>query len=76
MPTQKPRIGLTLASETATLLGTMAQATHQSTASLAKELLLEALEDREDVSLSALAEVRSVENQKLLSHSDVWQQAV
>ncbi|XWN35084.1 MAG: hypothetical protein ROO73_05855 [Roseivirga sp.] len=73
MPTQKPRIGLTLAPETATLLGTMAQATHQSTASLAKELLLEALEDREDITLSALAEIRSIENKVLVKHSDVWQ---
>lgn len=72
MPTQKPRINLTLAPETASLLGSMAQRTHQSTASLAKALILEALEYREDMTLSALAEVRSIENKATVKHSDAW----
>lgn len=72
MPTQKPRISLTLAPETVFLLGSMAEKAHQSAAGLAKELILEALEHREDVALATLAELRSRENKTKISHSDAW----
>ena len=72
MPTQKPRISLTLAPETALLLGGMAQQAKQSTSGLAKELILEALEHREDVALATLAKVRSIENRATVKHSDAW----
>lgn len=72
MPTQKPRLSLTLAPETASLLGGMAQQAHQSTSSLAKALILEALEHREDVALATLAELRSIENRAIVQHSDAW----
>ena len=69
MPTQKPRINLTLASETHALLGNIAQETQQSVASLAKDLILEALAYREDLALSTLAQIRSIESKKLSSRS-------
>ena len=72
MPTHKPRLSLTLAPETAFFLGGLAQQAHQSTASLAKELILEALEHREDMMLSTLAELRSKESQATVKHSDAW----
>jgi predicted transcriptional regulator len=72
VPTQKPRISLTLDPETASLLGAMAQLAHQSTSSLAKELILEALERREDVALATLADLRSIENGSTVKHNDAW----
>ncbi|MEL6359021.1 MAG: hypothetical protein AAFQ01_03690 [Bacteroidota bacterium] len=73
MPTQKPRISLTLAPETAGLLGSMAEKAHQSTSGLAKELILEALEHREDIALATLAELRSTESKAKIQHSDAWE---
>jgi len=50
----------------------MAQKPHQSTASLAKDLILEALEYREDMALATLTEIRSLGNQATVKHSDAW----
>ena len=72
MPTQKPRLSLTLASETISLLGGLAEQVQQSAAGLARDLILEGLEHREDVALTRLAELRCIEGRATVKHSDAW----
>lgn len=72
MPTKNPRINITFEEGIAFLLFQIAEQTHKSVSSLAKELIIEALERREDVSLSALAEARDVKGAKRIKHEDVW----
>ncbi|MGE3623866.1 MAG: DUF6290 family protein [Bdellovibrionales bacterium] len=74
MPTNNPRLNVTLLPETAVLLAELAKKEGKSVASLAKELVLDALEQREDIALSALAERREKEQagKKTYSHEEVW----
>lgn len=72
MPTKNPRINITFEETTAGLLAHLANQEHKSVASLAKELILEALERREDMVLSAIAEIRDSEKAKKVKHADVW----
>lgn len=58
MPTKNPRINITVEESTAGLLSYIAQQEHKSVSGLAKELILEALDRREDMFLSAIAESR------------------
>lgn len=72
MPTKNPRINITFEATTAGLLTNLAKQEHKSVASLAKELILEALERREDMALSAVAKARDVEGVKKVDHDDAW----
>jgi len=72
MPTLKSRVNLTLAPETVALLSNMAEKEHQSVASLAKALMLEAVEHREDLELSTVAAIRMQESRATVKHSDAW----
>lgn len=54
------------------LLSHLAEHEHKSVSSLAKELIIEALERREDMVLSAIAEIRDVKNAKRIKHDDAW----
>jgi hypothetical protein len=72
MPTSNPRINITLEKSLAILLEQQAKHEHKSVASIAKELILEALERREDMALSAIAEIRDVDKAKRIKHEDVW----
>ena len=72
MPTKNPRINITFEETAAELLTTMAKQENKSVSSMAKELILEALERREDVVLSAIAQVRDIESAKKVKHDDVW----
>lgn len=72
MPTQNPRINITLEDSTAKLLNQLALHEHKSVASIAKELILEALERREDRVLSALATSRDMPKAKRVKHKDAW----
>lgn len=73
MPTKNPRINITFESATVGLLTNLAHQEHKSVASLAKELIMEALERREDVALSALAKARDHTQAKRVPHDDVWE---
>jgi hypothetical protein len=73
MPTKNPRINITFEEKTAVLLAGLAKQEHKSLSSLAKELILEALERREDMALSAVAKARDVENIKKVKHEDAWE---
>jgi hypothetical protein len=61
-----------LEESTAGLLASLAEHEHKSISSLAKELVLEALERREDMTLSAIAEIRDTINAKRVKHDDAW----
>jgi hypothetical protein len=72
MPTKNPRINITLEESTAGLLACLAKHEHKSISSLAKELMLEALDRREDMTLSTIAEARDIKNAKRIKHDDAW----
>ncbi|OJX10986.1 MAG: hypothetical protein BGO77_01895 [Caedibacter sp. 37-49] len=72
MPTKNPRINITLEPATAAILASLSQKEHKSTSSLAKELILEAIERREDIILSAIAENRDSKGKKTIKHNDAW----
>ena len=72
MPTKHPRINITFEEATVVLLSELAQQEQKSVSGLAKELVLEALERREDMLLSALAEMRDSATSKKVKHQDAW----
>jgi len=72
MPTKNPRINITLEESQAHLLSFIAKEEHKSLSNLAKELILEALERREDKFLSLLAEKRDNVKTKRVKHQDAW----
>lgn len=72
MPTTNPRIHITLDESISTILTQLAKNEHKSVAGIAKELVLEALARREDIALSALAEIRDKPKAKRIKHEDAW----
>lgn len=72
MPTTNPRINITLEKTLVALLEQQAKSEHKSVASIAKELIIEALERREDMALSAIAAIRDTKNAKRIKQKDVW----
>lgn len=72
MPTERPRIQVTLDSQTSALLATFADIQERSLSSAAADLIKEALELHEDMALSKLADKRLRENKKWISHEEVW----
>ena len=76
MPTKKPRLNITLESSESLLLSTLAKKQQMSVSSLAKKLILEALDRHEDMVLSKIADERMEEaegkSQNMISHEDAW----
>ena len=72
MPTKNPRINVTFDESVVVLLAQLALHEKKSVSSIAKELILEALERREDMALSKLAEVRDAKKVSKRTHDDVW----
>ena len=72
MPTKNPRINITVEKSVVTLLSQLALKEHKSIASISKDLILEALERREDVALSTIAKIRDTNDAKRIKHSDAW----
>ena len=68
----KPRINITLEKSTVGILTKLAKKSpdKKSVSSVARELILEALELREDMYLSKLAESRK--GQQRISHENAW----
>ena len=73
MATVNPRVNITLEPSLLNLVSDLAKEEHKSVSSLAKELIIEALERREDKLLSALAERRDQKTTKRIKHNDVWE---
>lgn len=72
MPAKNPRINITLEESLANLLLSLAQQEQQSISSVAKELILEALERREDIALAEIARLRDMVKAKRIKHEDAW----
>jgi len=74
MSTTHPRLNITFLPETAALLATLAKREKRSVASMAKELVLDALERREDIALSRLADIseREQKGKRLYTHAEAW----
>ncbi|HQU08728.1 MAG TPA: hypothetical protein PLV25_02065 [Opitutales bacterium] len=72
MATSNPRINITLEASTSGVLAYFARKEHKSVSGLAKELIMEALERREDRALSAVAATRDLKKAPRVSHADVW----
>lgn len=74
MPTENPRVNIVVEPPLYGLMHDLAQAQGLSLSALARDLIREALELREDVSLAALAEERdrTYDRKKSLSHRQVW----
>jgi predicted DNA-binding protein len=68
------RYNFTCDEEMARVLQILAKMEHKSISSVARELILEALEIREDLYLSELAErcEKASEGKPTVSHEDVW----
>ncbi len=72
MPTKNPRLNVTFEPRMLGLLTKAAAQEHKSLSSFAKELILEALERREDIALSAIAASRDKKTSKVYSHEETW----
>ena len=72
MATKNPRINVTFEEKTVHLLGDLARQEQKSISSLVRELSLEALEMREDVYLSKLADTLDQPHVNTYSHDDAW----
>lgn len=72
MPTNNPRINVTFESKLNDQINAIAIHEHKSASKVIKELVIEALEKREDVYLSSFAESRDTENQETVNHQDAW----
>jgi len=72
MATKNPRINVTFEEGTAGLLSRLAHQEHKSLSSLVRELALEALEMREDLYLSKVADSLDTEGVKVYTHDEAW----
>ncbi len=72
MPAKNLRLNITFDPAIVSILVTLAEQEHKSLSSLTRELLIEALEKREDLNLSALADIRDTRVQKTVSHEQAW----
>lgn len=72
MHSKNPRLNVTVEPATALILGKLAKQERKSVSGMAKELILEALERREDQALSELAESRDKGQKKTVKHKDAW----
>ena len=72
VPTKNPRVNVTFEETIAGFLAQLAHQEHKSVASLVRELALEALEMREDLYLSKVAEKLDQDGVKTYSHEEAW----
>lgn len=73
MATIHPRVSVTFEPAIAAILASLAEQEHQSLSAVTRELVLEALELREDRVLSAIAEKRDTKSKRRIDHDDAWE---
>ena len=73
MSTRNPRINVTFEETMVTALHMLAHQEHKSVAGVVRELAMEALEMREDIYFSNLAEKLDKPGVKTFSHEEAWQ---
>ena len=72
MSMKNPQINITFEENTVDLLSSLAKQEDKTVPNLVKELILEALDRREDMVLSAIAESRDTQHAKKIDHEDAW----
>jgi len=74
MSTNKPRVNVVLDKKLYELIKRLSEEEGTSLSSFVKDLIEEALELREDVSLNEIAEERekTLNKSKALSHNEIW----
>jgi len=72
MTTKHPRLNVTLDSEGMKAIEFLAKQGDKSLSSIAKELIEEALELREDIYFSRIAAQRDTPDAVWISHEDAW----
>ncbi len=72
MATKNPRLNITVESSLIDVINFIAQQEEKSVSRVAKELLMEAIDQREDMMLSKLAEQRDAEGFETVSHEEAW----
>ncbi len=74
MPTKNPRVNIVVEAPLYSTLHDLAASEGISMSTLARDLIREALNLREDVALAAFADTRmkTFDKKKALSHKDVW----
>ena len=73
MPTSKPRINITLSNEVANILKKTAKQSKKSISKVALELIEYAIEEKEDMYFSKIANDREKSNPKWVEDSDkIW----
>jgi hypothetical protein len=72
MPTTNPRVNITLDDEHLKMISKFAGSQRISVSAAAKQLILEALQFKEDFYFSEMAENVEKRTKKWISHSDAW----
>jgi len=74
MPTKNPRVNIVVEPPLYNVMQDLATGEGVSMSTIARDLIREAIELREDVALAELADVRmkSFDRKKALSHTDAW----
>lgn len=72
MATKYPRINVTFEKNLISELVLLSKQTNKSVSGLVRELTVEALELREDIHLSRIAEKLDSPDAKLVDHKDAW----
>ena len=74
MPTKNPRVNIVVEPPLYSVLQNIATSEGVSMSTIARDLIREAIELREDVALADLADARmkTFDRKKSLSHKDVW----
>lgn len=74
MSTVHPRINVVVNEEILSSLNFVAKREHKSLSSLARELIEDALDRREDKLLSEFAIKREAKSEEIFSHEDAWEE--
>lgn len=72
MPTKNQRINITTNEKLMSNIALIAKQEKKTVSTLAKELIEEALDKREDMYLSTIANSREVESKKVVQHTEAW----
>jgi hypothetical protein len=74
MPTKNPRVNIVVEPPLYSVMQDIATSEGVSLSTIARDLIREAIELREDVALADLADARmkTLDRKKALSHDDVW----
>ncbi|MBN1663981.1 MAG: antitoxin, RHH family protein [Deltaproteobacteria bacterium] len=75
MPTKNPRVNIVVEQPLYSIMHDLADSEGVSMSTIARDLIREAIELREDAALSAFADKRlkTFDRKKTLSHNEVWE---